>query len=172
MIGGCIEESVGTRVTGCVCVCVRVCGAWSPPLPRKSFFFFFSTRLWYLAFFRDFSPMSISLSKCAYNIEHKSNKRWTNFAPNPAKLVVFLFKLKPVVVVSLVSLPSPLKTISHPIGTYPRKWDHLQAPCGLLNILYSLCVNIYLYERNSCPTKVLWVWKCCQVGGREFPFSK
>ena len=37
---------------------------------------------------------------------------------------------------------------------------------------YGLCIDVYLYERNRCTTKVLWVLKFWEVGGRDFFFFK
>ena len=39
------------------------------------------------------------------------------------------------------------------------------------NMVYSLCIDVYLYERNRCTTKVLWVLKFWEVGGRDFFFQ-
>ena len=38
---------------------------------------------------------------------------------------------------------------------------------SLENIMvYSLGIYIFLHKRNRCRTKVLWVLKCGEVGGR------
>ena len=38
------------------------------------------------------------------------------------------------------------------------------------NMISSLCVNVYVYKRNRCTTKVLWVLNFL-VGGRDFFFQ-
>ena len=39
-------------------------------------------------------------------------------------------------------------------------------------MVYSLCIDIYLCERNRCTTKVLWVLKFWEVRCQDFFFSK
>ena len=39
-------------------------------------------------------------------------------------------------------------------------------------VYISLGIDVYVYKRNCCTTKVLWVLKFCEVGSRDFVFFK
>ena len=52
------------------------------------------------------------------------------------------------------------------------KWPLGAQRLGFQLEVYSLCIDVYFYERNRCTTKVLWVLKFCEAGGRDFFFSK
>ena len=39
------------------------------------------------------------------------------------------------------------------------------------NMVYSLGIDVYVRKRNPCRTKVLWVLKFGEVGGREHKFQ-
>ena len=39
------------------------------------------------------------------------------------------------------------------------------------NMVYTLGIDVYVYKRNRCRTKVLWVLKFSEVLGPEFFFQ-